>query len=210
MKSFVFILFIILSIPLYADASEGTEEFYKRVVKIARESVGLKYVPSVNGKHFTSDCIGFVRYVYYRAGFDLEKTYGRGRGGVSSLYNGLIRYGFTYDSKLANPGDLVFFDNTYDINRNGKWDDALTHVGIVVGTGRHNTIYYIHFSNSGVDEDRINLFYPNTHAFRQVNGKLYIINSYLRRNRGEGYSKKEYISSSFYRCFAKIRLKVKN
>ncbi len=30
-------------------------------------------------------------------------------------------------------GDLVFFDNTYDRNGDGKFDDRITHVGIVVG-----------------------------------------------------------------------------
>jgi hypothetical protein len=30
-----------------------------------------------------------------------------------------------------SPGDLVFWHDTYDRNRNGKTDDRLTHVGVV-------------------------------------------------------------------------------
>ena len=191
------------------DNDLKVREFYDRVVSVARESVGLQAVPSAGGKHFRSDCIGFINYVYYRAGFDLVKAYGVGRGGVSSLYDGLLKHHFIFDAKTAEPGDLIFFDNTYDINRNGAWDDPLSHIGIIVGKEKHNTLVYVHFASHGVEEDHINLYYPNTHAFRQKDGTLYIINSYLRRNKGEGYEKKEYVASSFYRAFSHIRFKVK-
>lgn len=184
--------------------------FYESVVKIAKNSIGLSYVPAVNGKTFTSDCIGFVRYVYYSAGVDISIVYGDGRGGVSSFYNGIEIRGWVYNKFPPNIGDLIFFDNTYDANRNRKWDDELTHIGIVSGFGKHDTIFYIHYASGKVKEDRINLKYPNTYAFRQKEGKLYVINSHLRINRGEGYSKKEYLSSSFFRCFGRIPVRVKN
>ncbi len=211
MKKIIYILFLSLIISPGFSQDERVSAFYSQVVRIAKESIGLKRVPPINGKYFTSDCIGFVRYVYYRAGFDLVSAYGgNGRGGVSLLYNGLARYGFTYKSKQANPGDLVFFDNTYDVNRNGKWDDPLSHIGIITGAGEYNTLHYIHFANHGVAEDELNLYYPNTHAFRQPNGNLFVINSYLRVNRGEGYAKKDYVAAFFYRAFAHIRLKAKD
>lgn len=210
MKHLICFLLMLLPFMLSAqDNEEKVREFYSRVVGIAESSVGLQSVPSVNGKRFLSDCIGFINYVYYRAGFDLVKAYGNGRGGVSSLYDGLRKHHFIYDAKTAAPGDLIFFDNTYDINRNGTWDDPLSHIGIIVGTGKHNTLIYIHFASHGVEKDQINLYYPNTHAFKQKDGTLYIINSYLRRNRGEGYEKRQYVASSFYRAFAHIRFKVK-
>lgn len=212
MKGAVFCLvaMALISTPVYpAEDDPKVREFYERVVRIAKQSVGMTSVPSVGGKRFASDCIGFVRYVYYRAGFDLVQAYGQGRGGVSSLYDGLAERKFVYSAQTSSPGDMIFFDNTYDVNRNGIWDDPLSHIGIISGTGRHKTLFYIHFGNKGVEERRINLVYPNTHAFRQKDGKLYIINSYLRRNRGEGYEKKEYVASSFYRAFAHIRFKVR-
>lgn len=204
------ILAIFMLFAVKGMADEASEQlFYSGVIRAAKESIGMEYVPSWKGKHFTSDCIGFIRYIYYKAGFDLNAAYGIGRGGVSSLYDGLLKRDFVFQSNTAAPGDLIFFDNTYDINRNGLWDDPLSHIGIISGIGSHNTLFYIHFAGYGVAEDRINLFYPNTHAFRQNNGKLYVINSFLRIDRGEGFEKKQYVASSFYRAFAHIRLKAK-
>lgn len=192
--------------PLSAQ-SDRVESFYSNVIKISKESIGMTVVPPVEGVKFTSDCIGFVRYVYYRAGLDLLTAYGNGRGGVSSLYDGLEKYGFIYDTRDPRPGDIVFFDNTYDVNRDGRWNDPLSHIGIITKIGKHNTAFYIHFATGGVNEERMNLHYPNTHAFRQSDKSLYIINSFLRRQRGEGFEKKEYVASSFYRAFAHIKIK---
>ncbi|MGC8765071.1 MAG: NlpC/P60 family protein [Brevinematia bacterium] len=186
------------------------DSFYERIVDISRKSIGLKKIPSVGGKNFTSDCIGFVRYVYYKAGVDLLKLYGYGRGGVSSVYDGMKKRNWIYEGKIPALGDLIFFDNTYDVNRDRKWNDALTHIGIVTGYGKNNTIFFVHYASGGVKEDRINLFYPNTHAFRQKNGTLYVINSHLRFNRGEGYSRKDYLASSFFRCFGRVHVRKKN
>jgi probable lipoprotein NlpC len=206
------VLLVFLTVILFSDCfadDPKVDGFYRNVIAIARESVGLKSVPSVGNMNFNSDCIGFVRYVYYKAGFDLVKAFGNGRGGVSALYDGLYKRKFTYAAQTASPGDLIFFDNTYDINKDGLWNDPLSHIGIVAGIGKHNTIYYIHFASGGVDEDKLNLYYPNTHAFKQKDGNEFIINSYLRRNRGEGFEKKMYVASFFYRAFAHIRFKVK-
>ncbi len=204
------ILLIMISI-FYCSAGFPEDEkvriFYERVTSIARESVGLKTVPPVNGRHFTCDCIGFVNYVFYRAGFDLFKAYGKGHGGVDTLYDGLEKYGFVYKERTAAPGDLVFFDNTYDVAGRRKWDNPLSHIGIIVGSGKYNTMNFIHFANRGVEESEINLYYPNTYAVKQPDGQLYTINSYLRKERGEGYIRKDYVAAYFYRAFAHVKLK---
>ncbi|MCX7883080.1 MAG: C40 family peptidase [Brevinematales bacterium] len=192
-------------VSLYA----GSERFYELVVSNALLLEGRYTFPSLDGKRFTSDCIGFVRYVYYLSGIDLMEVYGEGRGGVSSLYQGLAKRRFVYTNSIPfSRGDLIFFDNTYDINRNGKWDDPLSHVAIVVDVDKHGTITYIHHSpRKGVGRDYLNLLYPGTHAFRMRNGSLRIINSYLRINRGENLSQENYISSTFFRAFAHIPVK---
>ncbi len=204
----IFLLLLLILVDQTIFPSETA--FYEKIIKIANDSIGLKRIPSSGNKKFTSDCIGFVRYVYYRAGIDLLKIYGDGRGGVSSLYSGMKKRGWIYESKIPDIGDLIFFDNTYDVNKDDKWNDGLTHIGIVTGYGKKNTIFFTHYASGEVKEDRINLFYPNTHAFKQKNGKLYVINSHLRFNRGEGYSRKKYIASSFFRCFGKIYVRKKN
>jgi cell wall-associated NlpC family hydrolase len=209
-KILYFLLFLVFCIGFNYTEDERVHAFYSRVVIIARESVGLKIVPPVNGRRFTCDCIGFVDYVFYRAGFDLKKAYGKGHGGVDTLYDGLEEFGFVYKDRIASPGDLIFFDNTYDVKGRRRWDNPLSHIGIIVGNGKYNTMEFIHFANNGVEEGAINLFYPNTHAVRQHDGELYTINSYLRRDRGEGYIKRDYVASYFYRAFARVKLKAVN
>ncbi len=204
-------LLMVFNIPIFFYSEQSAEElFYSKVVQIAQDSLNLKRIPSVDGQSFTSDCIGFVLYVYYQAGMDLAQAYGNGNRGVNSLFNGLQSRDFIYTEGSPQPGDLVFFDNTYDANRNGSWDDPLSHIGIVEKIGKHDTIYYIHFSSKGVKRYRLNLKYPNTYAFTTKDGEQLVINSYLRKNRGEGYAKRKYISANFFNSFARIKVKFKD
>lgn len=188
---------------LYNTPEEA--EFYYSVVKIAEDSLGLRSLPATRGRRFATDCIGFVRYVYYKAGLDLTAANGDGSRGVDTLYHGLSERGFVFTNALPRPGDIIFFDNTYDANRNGRWDDPLSHIGIVESLGPHNTVNYIHLTTgSGVTRDQINMDYPYTHAFRQSDGNLLVINSHLRRDRGEGFERRCYISSFFFHAYAHI------
>ena len=200
------ILFGFFFSQIYPDISV----FYSNIVTIAKNSQGLSDLPGINGRHFNNDCVGFVKYVYFKCGVDLDKvSLQNGNNGVALLYGGLLNNNSLYSNKNIQLGDIIFFDNTYDINNNGLWDDPLTHIGILTRIGRHNTISYTHYASGEVKEYAVNLDYPDTHAFKQRDGGLYIINSHLRRERGEGYERKEYVSSSFYRSFAHIRVKVK-
>ncbi len=206
-------LFILILLALFQSAFAryaNIDEFYSAVVSIAQESIGSTVLPPVRGKHFNNDCIGFVRYVYYKAGIDIVKAYAHGKRGVDSLYNGLYRYNFLYNDRDPVPGDLVFFDNTYDANRNGVWDDALSHIGIVESVSKHHTIRYIHFSNSGIKQSSLNLHYPSTYAFKTKSGKLHIVNNFLRKRKNTSRSKKDYLSSSFFRNFAHIKVRFRS
>jgi len=207
MKKIIVLTLII--IPLLAFPQNIEQIFSQQVVKTAESLIGRRHVPAFNGKHFTSDCIGFVRYAFYKTGLNLYKAYGKASRGVSSLYLGLKKRNMIYSKGTPRPGDLIFFDNTYDVNRNGRWDDPLSHIGIVEKVGRWDTISYIHFSNSGVKRSKINLKYPKTYAFRSKSGKLIVINSFLRRNRGEDYAKQDYISAHFFRAFAHLRVRAR-
>ncbi|NPU99920.1 MAG: hypothetical protein HPY53_00935 [Brevinematales bacterium] len=193
----------------YSNPTEA--KFYGLVVDYAKGVMGVKKIPKIGGKSFTSDCIGFVNYVYYKAGIDLQKVYGDGNRGVDALFYGLEKYNFVYQAQIAKPGDIIFFDNTYDVNKNKKWDDPLSHVGIVESIGKHGTISYIHYTSKGVDRDTMNLYYPKTHAFVKKSSKeKIIINSYLKKKKkGEKYPDKQYISAFFFHSFAHIKIKDK-
>ncbi|URA10975.1 NlpC/P60 family protein [Thermospira aquatica] len=201
-KKYLWIFFFVVSFQLYGESVR----FYEMVISNALALQGRYSFPATNGNRFTSDCIGFVRYVYYLSGIDLMEVYGKGRGGVSSLYDGLVAKRFVYTNRVPlSVGDLIFFDNTYDVNKNGKWDDPLSHVAIVVSVDAQGTITYIHHSpRKGVSQDYMNLYYPQTYAFRKKDRTLKVINSYLRIHRGEQFPRENYISSFFFRAFAHI------
>ena len=68
------------------------------------------------------------------------------------------------------PGDIVFFDNTWDRNGNGRWDDDLTHMGVVVAVDRNGTISYLHnHLRRGVVVEQMNLRHPDS---RELNAPL--------------------------------------
>ena len=59
-------------------------------------------------------------------------------------------------------GDVVFFDNSYDRNRNDRLDDLLTHIAIVVSVDEDETVHMMHLGGSGIT-DLVKLTHkPNT------------------------------------------------
>jgi hypothetical protein len=48
------------------------------------------------------------------------------------------------------PGDLVFFDDTWDRNGNGRRDDRLTHLGLVEWVDVDGTVTFLHRGGHGV------------------------------------------------------------
>ncbi len=135
----------------------------------------------VRGRRFAMDCTGVVLAVYWYAGIDLARDFGRYAGnGVSRIFRTLEREGLLYDTAHPLTGDIVFWDDTYDANANGQWDDALTHVGMVTAAGDDGTIEYIHHNvRKGIVIERMNLLHPDEES-RSAWGRVRILNSPLR------------------------------
>ena len=186
--------------------------FIKKFINISYNLINIKELPKINGKKFNNDCIGFVRFVYCKTGVDIGKLFQISvSGGGDSLYYGLLKRKLIYTNYPPIPGSFIFFDNTYDSNKNGKLDDKLTHVGIVVKVDHYNTVHFIHYSGNVVKEGRINLVYPKTYAFRKKDGTLIIINSFLsRENNFKTISKIQKLSSSLFNSFGYIKVKYNN
>lgn len=140
------------------------------------------------------DCSGYVCAVFTRAGLPL-------RGDTRSLWQAARSLGATYDDPLPQVGDLAFFDNTYDRNRNGRWDDPLSHVAVVLSVDDDGTITLAHGGTSrGRTKMVMNLQQPGVH--RTEDGKE--LNSYLRpRRRGDPRSWR-YLSGELWRGFARM------
>ena len=128
----------------------------------------------VGGTEYRDDSTGAVLAVYAAADINLGAHFHQYRGnGVARLHR-MMRDHRLYVAADAYarpaPGDIVFFDNTWDRNGNGRWDDDLTHMGVVVAVDRNGTISYLHnHLRRGVVVEQMNLRHPDS---RELNAPL--------------------------------------
>ncbi len=142
----------------------------------AREFVGQRTV-SVAGKRFPDDCTGLVRAVYARHGVDLFAG-GVADGtdnGVTAIWRYAEANGHLHRDR-PRPGDIVFFTETYDRNRDGRENDGLTHVGVVDRIDADGTVHVIHRVAGGVASYRMNLSQPRDR--KDASGR--VVNDWLR------------------------------
>lgn len=93
------------------------------IVATAKQYIGVPYVwggESPSG----FDCSGFIQYVFKKNGISLNRT-------VVTQY----KHGYAVSKSNLQPGDLVFFQNTYT--------SGLSHIGIYIGNNQ-----FIHASGS--------------------------------------------------------------
>lgn len=146
-----------------------------KVVDVARGLVGSKRV-EVNGKRFGDDCTGLVRGVYSQLGVDLMSAGEPQDNGVTAIWRFTAQHGRLYDGGRPVAGDLVFFRETYDLNRDGAVNDGLTHIGLVDDVEADGTVIVIHRVARGVVRYRMNLANPS--QAKDANGK--VLNDGLR------------------------------
>lgn len=130
------------------------------VLAAARKLVGSRQV-RLAGRTWPDDCTGFVEAVYAQAGVSLRGVGVAGDNGVTALYRYAKAHGRVYTRGTPRPGDLVFFRETYDRNRDGRRNDGLTHVGLVDGVEEDGTVVVIHRVRRGVVRYRMNLAKPD-------------------------------------------------
>ncbi|MBN9684686.1 MULTISPECIES: C40 family peptidase [unclassified Corallococcus] len=132
----------------------------ERVLDTARALVGQSTV-QVNGKRYPADCTALIEATYAQAGVKFRGTLKPGDNGVTAMYRYAQANGRVYTSGRPVPGDLVFFRETYDQNRDGRRNDGLTHVGLVDGVDSDGTVTVIHRVKRGVARYRMNLARPH-------------------------------------------------
>ncbi|MFL5312429.1 MAG: C40 family peptidase [Myxococcales bacterium] len=143
----------------------------ERMLSAARAELGKR------GGREGIDCSTFVRSAYSAAGVDLYSEASPRDNGVQAIRRYVLRHGRLHRRRSPTPGDLVFFDNSYDRNRNRLLDDRLTHVGIVEEVLADGTALVLHSTNHGVVREPMNLRRP--HARTSAGGEP--INAVLRR-----------------------------
>ena len=96
-----------------------TDSEFAAIYKEAQKYVGTPYVWGGSTPETGFDCSGYVCWVYNQNGYNVGRT----------TANGLWNKSQHISEAEAKPGDLVFFEGTYDTP--GK-----SHVGIYLGNGK--------------------------------------------------------------------------
>ena len=114
------------------------------LVNAAQSNLGQERL-LIDGKSFALDCSGVTSAFYWDVGINLAEAYpGREGSGVDRLHQYLAEKGLLYKPDEPVPGDLIFWDDTYDKNGNGLVDDELTHIGMVVDVDEEGIVTYVH------------------------------------------------------------------
>ncbi len=158
----------------------------------------------IRGREFPVDCTGVVLAIYYYAGIDLARDFAKYSGnGVTRLYKSLEQEKLLYNTSLPETGDIIFWDNTYDRNEDGRLNDPLTHAGMVVTAKKDCTIEYIHHNyRKGIIIEYMNLLNPD--VFQQLDkGEMMIINSPMRMKTPGKSRAEKWLSSQLYKIFGR-------
>ena len=169
-----------LAPPGGGDPSEQVETRW-RVVATARRLLGKTSV-HWNG-HFPDDCSGLVLGVYASVGMPLTGSARPGDSGVTAVWRWTSAHGRLFRTGHPDPGDLVFFHDTYDRDHDGKLDDGLTHVALVESVDPDGTVSIIHRVSRGVMRYRMTLERPQ---LRTDPGSGKVLNDWLRGSSGKG------------------------
>jgi peptidoglycan DL-endopeptidase CwlO len=139
--------------PLAPQAREAAVATARRLIGASRIVVGTH--------RYHDDCTGLVRAVYGELGVDLMTEAETGDNAVTAIYRYTSKHGRVFDGGRPLPGDLIFFRETYDRNRDGRRNDGLTHIGLVEEVQADGTVLVIHRVPRGVVRYRMNLGHPD-------------------------------------------------
>jgi peptidoglycan endopeptidase LytE len=131
-----------LIIPSGAANSSSIEQTGSNVntavVAEAKKYIGVPYVFGGSSPSVGFDCSGFVYYVFNKVGKSIPRTSAEGY------------YSRSYYVSNPQPGDLVFFDNTYK--------QGVSHMGIYIGNNQ-----FIHAGGDQVQISSLSNSYYQSH-----------------------------------------------
>ncbi|WP_064093157.1 C40 family peptidase [Rossellomorea aquimaris] len=127
------------------STTQTSDSVNQNVVDVAKKYIGTPYAwGGTTPKGF--DCSGFIYYVFNQAGQSIPRT------NTDGYYSKSVAI------SNPQPGDLVFFKNTYKA--------GISHMGIYLGNGE-----FIHASDSGVTVSKLNNTYwaPKFAGYKRFN-----------------------------------------
>jgi probable lipoprotein NlpC len=157
-------------------------ELEARLAARARSLEGRSASFEVAGARFNADCSGFVEAVYEAEGVPLPRLMALAapgaRSAVTAAYRAVERFGTVFGrdpGEWPAPGDLVFFERTYDRDAGHAGDGPATHVGIVQWV-EDGTVVFLHRGSHAVVRAVMTRARPTVAV---ENGR--VLNSPLRR-----------------------------
>ena len=109
----------------------------KKIVEQARKIIGQK-------DRKWKDSAFFVHSLYKYSGIDVFSRHSAGKNYAAEIIHDFAEAeGILFENRLPSEGDLVFFQNTHDRNKNTKPDDGITLVGIVESIDSYQTVSII-------------------------------------------------------------------
>ena len=94
------------------------DETFRAMITEAEKYLGYPYVWGGSSPSTSFDCSGFISWVINHSGWDVGRL----------TANGLLNTSTPVSRENARPGDLIFFQGTYDTA-------GASHVGLYVGDG---------------------------------------------------------------------------
>lgn len=176
----------------------------KLLVEGARSMLGEDRLV-VRGREFRIDCTGVVMAIYYYAGIDFTPAMtGYTGNGVARMYKYLRESKLLYKTEYPAPGDIIFWDNTWDANDDGQYNDYFTHIGMVMEADeKTGLITYVHHNYAkGIVTEYMNLTDPDTDR-TTINGEVVIVNSPMRMRGSPPAPEGQWLSSHLARVFGK-------
>ena len=114
-------MFYVLLVQQYTGGAAYGSETYQALMKEAEKYIGMPYVFGGSTPQTSFDCSGYICWVYTHSGvYNLPRT---------TAY-GIYRQCTPVSAAQAQPGDLVFFEKTYNC------PEPVSHIGIYVGNGK--------------------------------------------------------------------------
>ena len=180
-------------------ADEGLTDIQLRILAAAAELLRTQNFV-VDGHRYSCDCTGVVLVIYHRAGLRLIDLFPGYSGNGVQVLNGIAGdRGLLYASNYPAPGDLIFWDNTYDKNHDTLWNDGLTHVGLVLDVDDEGNIDFVHYDyRDGVVRARMNLLHPEMYT----NDDGTLVNSPMRMASHRYLNPSEWLSGQLFRVLA--------
>lgn len=142
---------------------------------------------AVGEARYRPDCSGFVLAVHEAEGLPLRRLAALAApgepSGAAALHRAALRYGVVFGGggEWPVPGDLVFFHDTYDRDRNGGADDRFTHVGIVESVSK-GTVVFLHRGGKAVVRGMMT---PGRPDLARAGDR--VLNTPLREKRGRAH-----------------------